>query len=127
NHQLRGPESDADEAFVADLHRRLATEKSNLALCCHRIDVATAAQAGGENLEATARRIRYQWLAQVARQHGISWIATGHTADDQAETVLHRLLRGTGLQGLRGIAPRRELEPGINLVRPMLSIRRTEV
>jgi tRNA(Ile)-lysidine synthase len=54
-------------------------------------------------------------------------VATGHTADDQAETVLHRLLRGTGLQGLRGIAARRDLEPGIGLVRPLLQATRQEV
>jgi tRNA(Ile)-lysidine synthase len=54
-------------------------------------------------------------------------VATGHTADDQAETVLHRLLRGTGLQGLRGIAPRRELETGVEVVRPLLRATRADV
>ena len=60
--------------------------------------------AVGENLESTARRVRYEFFAEVAAEVGATWIATGHTADDQAETVLHRLIRGTGLQGLRGIA-----------------------
>ena len=124
NHQLRGAESDADEAFTADLHARLlAAGAPMLALRWERIDVATA----GGNLEATARRVRYQWLAGVARDAGARWIATGHTADDQAETVLHRLLRGTGLQGLRGIAARRELEPGVGVVRPLLQTTRTEI
>jgi tRNA(Ile)-lysidine synthase len=78
-------------------------------------------------LEGTARHLRYDWLAGVARERGIRRVATGHTADDQAETVLHRLLRGTGLQGLRGIAPRRVIAPGVELVRPMLGVRRADV
>jgi tRNA(Ile)-lysidine synthase len=126
NHLLRGPESDADEAFVRDLHASLTAEGiTRLELCCERTDVA--AQARGDNLEGVARRIRYAWLAAVARARGLGLIATGHTADDQAETVLHRLLRGTGVQGLRGIAARRVLEPGIVVVRPLLTATRAEV
>jgi tRNA(Ile)-lysidine synthase len=128
NHQLRGAESDADEAFTADLHTRLAAAGAPaLGLRLGRIDAAAEARAAGANLEATARRLRYRWLAQTARDVGARWVATGHTADDQAETVLHRLLRGTGLQGLRGIAARRELEPGVGLVRPILKARRKDV
>jgi tRNA(Ile)-lysidine synthase len=96
-------------------------------LCRTRRDIAAEARAEGENLEALARRERYRWLAEVARTHGMHCIATGHTANDQAETVLHRLLRGTGLRGLRGIAGRRELEPGIFVVRPFLSATRTDI
>jgi tRNA(Ile)-lysidine synthase len=66
-------------------------------------------------------------LAEVARTHGLRWVATGHTAGDQAETVLHHLLRGTGLAGLRGIAVRRPLEPGVEVVRPLLAVARAEV
>jgi tRNA(Ile)-lysidine synthase len=58
---------------------------------------------------------------------GAAWVATGHTADDQAETVLHRLLRGAGLQGLRGVAARRTLAPGVTLLRPLLERTRAEV
>lgn len=123
NHGLRGAESDADEAFVADLASRLA----GVELCRARLDVAAEAERAGANLEAAARRLRYAWLASVAREHGCLRVATGHTADDQAETVLHRLLRGAGLQGLRGIAPRRPLAPGVELVRPMLGLTRPEV
>jgi tRNA(Ile)-lysidine synthase len=126
NHQLRGAESDADEAFTADSHARLtAAGVPALRLCVERIDVA--ARAKGANLEATARRLRYQWLAETALQVGARWVATGHTADDQAETVLHRLLRGSGLAGLRGIAARREAAPGVGLVRPLLQITRAEI
>jgi tRNA(Ile)-lysidine synthase len=127
NHQLRGSDSDADEAFVAALHARLAAGGASLTLRCERIDVAARARDEGGNLEDVARRVRYGWLAEVARAAGASWVATGHTADDQAETVLHRLLRGTGLKGLGGIPARRELAPGIEVVRPLLRVPRAEV
>jgi tRNA(Ile)-lysidine synthase len=125
---LRGPESDADEGFVAGLHAALvAAGVPALDLCRGRLDVGAEARARGANLEAVARRLRYRWLAGVARERGARWVATGHTANDQAETVLHRLLRGTGLQGLRGIAARRELEPGVGVVRPLLRASRADV
>lgn len=128
NHQLRGGESDADEEFVAELHARLCDAGCpRLHLVRHRLDIAARARAEGGNLEAVARRERYRWLADVARSHGMKWIATGHTANDQAETVLHRLLRGTGLRGLRGIAPRRELGQGLSVIRPLLAITREEI
>jgi tRNA(Ile)-lysidine synthase len=105
NHQLRGAESDADEAFVRELADRLG-----VAFRSTRVD--TPKEATGDNLEATARRVRYAWLAEVAAEVGAEWVATGHTADDQAETVLHRLIRGTGLRGLRGIAPEQSWRAG---------------
>jgi tRNA(Ile)-lysidine synthase len=91
------------------------------------VDVAERARAEKANLESTARRLRYEWLGRVAGEVGAPWVATGHTTDDQAETVLHRLLRGTGLKGLRGIAPRRPLREGVELLRPMLGVTRAEV
>jgi tRNA(Ile)-lysidine synthase len=122
NHQLRGPDSDADEAFVLKLAR-------DWQLPCRttRIDVRAEALARGDNLENTARCLRYDWLAQIAREEGTAWIATGHNADDQAETVLFRLLRGSGLQGLGGIRPRRPLAPGIDVVRPLLPMPRAQI
>jgi tRNA(Ile)-lysidine synthase len=81
------------------------------------------------NLEDLARLLRYEYLRQVAVDVGLTWIATGHTADDQAETVLHRLLRGTGLRGLRGIAAQRPVfrnTPPL-VVRPLLTVTRAEV
>jgi tRNA(Ile)-lysidine synthase len=78
-------------------------------------------------LESFARTIRYEWFARLARKEGLPYVATGHTADDQAETVLHRLLRGSGLRGLRGIARRRQLSGGVVLVRPLLGVTRKEV
>lgn len=119
NHQLRGDESDADEAFVRELASSLGVGFRSI-----RIDVKR--EAAGGNLEAAARRLRYQWLKSVAQETGAAWIATGHTADDQAETVLHRLIRGSGLQGLRGIAAVRECG-SVRIVRPLLTVRRTEI
>src|SRR5262249_49805917 len=128
NHQLRGAESDADERFVQECCANLtARGTQGLELRCARLDVAARVRREGGNLESGRRRLRYAWLADLAREASVSLVATGHTADDQAETVLHRLLRGTGLKGLRGIAPRRPLAPGIELVRPLLDVRRCEV
>jgi tRNA(Ile)-lysidine synthase len=118
NHQLRGVDSDADAAFVARLLPELPHQIES-------IDVRAAAQR--ENLEATARRLRYDFLGRVSHSAGATWLATGHTRDDQAETVLHRLIRGTGLRGLRGIAAARELSPGVRLVRPLITVSRDEV
>jgi tRNA(Ile)-lysidine synthase len=122
NHQLRGAESDADEAFVTEL-------AANWGFPCRttRIDVAAIARQQGENLEKTARELRYAWLTQVVHEEQVSWAATGHSADDQAETVLHRLLRGSGLQGLTAIARRRKLTDRADLVRPMLSVPRAGI
>ncbi|MBY0514154.1 MAG: tRNA lysidine(34) synthetase TilS [Gemmataceae bacterium] len=127
NHRLRGDESNGDEAFVVELAGRLG-----LAVRTTRIDVA--AEAAGENLEATARRLRYARFADVAAEVGASWVATGHTADDQAETVLHRMVRGTGLQGLRGIAtaacgfaPTAKPQAAPQVLRPLLTVTRADV
>lgn len=126
NHQLRGAESDEDEDFVRCLNSQLIGEGyRELGFRGERLNVAEHAQ--GENLESVARRVRYAWLTRVAEEACLHFVATGHTADDQAETVLHRLLRGTGLRGLRGIASRRRLSPDVELVRPLLQTTRAEV
>jgi tRNA(Ile)-lysidine synthase len=122
NHQLRGEESDGDEAFVRGLCAGLSVDCR-----CERLNVRASAAAEGDNLEAVARRRRYDWLAQVAGEVDARWVATGHTANDQAETVLHRLVRGAGLRGLRGIAARRDLGAGVAVVRPLLAVTRDEV
>lgn len=122
NHQLRGAHSDADEAAVATLAHQLGIEFE-----VRRVNVAGAADRKKENLEATARAIRYDWLGHVGQMLGAKWIATGHTADDQAETVLHHLLRGTGLRGLRGIAGTKQVTAEVVLVRPLLEVTRQQV
>ncbi len=112
NHKLRGPESDADEAFV----RALAAAAD---LSCH---VATLPPAEG-NTEQEARRLRYQFFSDCISQGICDTVATGHTLDDQAETVLFRFLRGSGSAGLSGIRP----ETATGTIRPLLSIRRAEI
>jgi tRNA(Ile)-lysidine synthase len=128
NHQLRGAESDADEAFLREwCAARARAGGPTLRLHSERVDVAALARSRRANLEATARRVRYEWLASVAEREKIRRVATGHTANDQAETVLHRLLRGSGLRGLRGIPERRPLSGNVELVRPLLRVTRAEV
>lgn len=118
NHQLRGVESDGDESFVRDLGEPRASVRTT------RVDVAAMANQERDNLESIARRERYRFFEQVARDESAAWIATGHTADDQAETVLFRLLRGSGMLGLGGMSECRPHGEGLRLIRPLLSVRR---
>lgn len=121
NHQLRG-ESMADEQWLKQQCQRLGVE-----LLVRRVDTATLAAERGDGLEAAAREARYRLLTAAAESIGARFIATAHTRDDKVETVLLRLLRGTGLRGLAGIPATRPLSPSVSLVRPMLACRRTEV
>jgi len=123
DHQLRGEESAADATFVNEQAQKLV-----LPFTLETIDVARQAAASGESIELTARRIRYDFLAQAARRHSCNKIALAHNADDNAETILHRILRGTGIRGLAGIPAVRQL-PGENLrfIRPLLSIPRAAI
>ena len=79
-----------------------------------------------DGTEALARRLRYDFFAQLAFEIGARHVAVGHTRDDQAETILHRLLRGTGLGGVVGMPATRELSDGVSLVRPLLHVRRQQ-
>ena len=117
HHQLRGPEADEDELFVKAL-----AEELRLEFVSGRADVAGEARLHGWNLEDAARRLRYQFFASAAEAHGLNRVAVAHTANDQAETVLSHLLRGTGLTGLAGIYPAAGL-----IVRPLLETGREEL
>lgn len=126
NHCLRGDESDGDEAFVIALAERLQSVfPGRVGIRTTRRELAQHSRRDG--IEDAARRVRYDWLAEVAHSEGIGWIATGHTADDQAETILHNIIRGTGLRGLVGMSQRRLLAPEVELIRPMLDVTRAEV
>jgi tRNA(Ile)-lysidine synthase len=117
NHKLRGKESDTDEKFAT----KLAT-KYKLAFHAGHGDVAEQAKREKANLEDMARRSRYEFFLSLVRNGSVDKIAVAHTADDQAETVLAHILRGTGLAGLGGIHPR--VGP---IVRPLLGVRRPEL
>lgn len=126
DHGLRGPEGAADLAFVRDV-------AGSLGLPFHggRLAPGTLEAEAGISLEDAARRARYAFLGKTAcawgpGPAGAACVATGHTADDQAETVLMRIIEGTGLRGLGGMAPRRE-EDGWVLVRPLLGASRGEI
>jgi tRNA(Ile)-lysidine synthase len=124
NHLLRGDDSDQDEAFVIEV-----AEKYGLPCVVERSPIAELARAERRNLEATARERRYQFLQRVAADwhHGEQIVCTAHTADDQAETVLMHLLRGSGISGLAGIPLQRRLGEDTRLIRPLLEVTRAEV
>jgi tRNA(Ile)-lysidine synthase len=127
NHQLRGRESTADEAFVVQLCRDL-----NVPCDVDRITTSSTSLPSKDGVEAMARKARYEFLALAAARRGARYIVTAHTADDQAETILHHVLRGTGLGGLTGMARARPfpLPPydgaPAALIRPFLTFRRAE-
>jgi tRNA(Ile)-lysidine synthase len=102
NHSLRGAESDEDEIFTRELCDRL-----NVHLTVSRLAEGEL-RIKGESLESAARKARQTFLETTARDRNLSKIATGHTCDDQAETVLQRIIRGTGPSGLMGILPVRD-------------------
>jgi tRNA(Ile)-lysidine synthase len=138
NHKLRGSESDGDEQFVASL-----AHEHGLEFYCERKDVRSHAKNGG--LEGAARELRYGFFGRLIGrdaanepeepkplQARLDKIATGHTLDDQAETVLMRVIRGAGLRGLGGIHPRLAVEDDDGdlhgeIVRPLLGVRRREL
>lgn len=115
NHRIRGLESDRDENSVREMCARLGVEL--------RVARARGLDADSANLEERARDARYRFLNRAADAAGAEYIALGHHADDQAETVLMRMLRGAGGAGLAAMAER---GPG-RLIRPMLGIYRTEI
>jgi tRNA(Ile)-lysidine synthase len=123
NHKLRGEESEEDERFVGDLALRHGLE---FLVCAAPVD-----RNRGSGIEAAARERRYGFFRELARAGRVGKIATAHTLDDQAETVLLRIFRGTGIRGLAGIHPRLILEDegrtSGEVVRPLLSERRGEL
>lgn len=117
NHCLRGEESDGDESFVASLCEGLGIE-----CVVGRGDVSAYAAESGKSTEDAARTLRYEFLRKAAAELGCSRIATAHNADDNAETVLLNMTRGSGLKGLCGIPPVRG-----EIVRPFLQTTREEI
>ncbi len=124
NHGLRGPDSDSDAGFVADLAERHGWE-----VTIDQRPVRERAQRNGGTLEETARNERYEFFERVLADQDAQVIATAHHADDNVETVLHRLIRGTGIRGLSGIPAVRPLRDGqpYRLIRPLLNVRRADI
>ena len=121
HHGLRGAEADADAEFVRALAERLGC-----AFQLHRVDTATTAREKKETIEEAARVLRYAWFRELLAEGGTDAVATAHTLDDQAETVLHRLLRGAWTEGLGGIHPVIDVGRGV-ILRPFLGVRRAEI
>lgn len=115
NHGWRGKQSEADAQFVQEMAKQLGLEFD----CLVAADVSRTEEA--------AREQRYSLLTDLAKKRGARYVLMAHSRDDQIETVLDRILRGTGLAGLRGIPRERELEHGIALVRPLLEVSRHKI
>lgn len=115
NHRLRGQESEADEEFVVSEAKGLGID-----IVTRRLDVNRYASAQKLSIETAARKWRIETLSEIAKQNDCTCIATGHHKNDNAETIIQRLMRGTGFRGLAGIHPRRKFEEGIYFIRPLL-------
>ncbi len=122
NHQLRGEEADLDEAFVL-----AQADGLNLAAAARRVDVRGFAHQNKLSIETAARQLRIGALNEIAKESCCNLVATAHQKNDNAETVLHRLARGTGFRGLGGIWPTREFAGAVPFVRPLLAVSRDEI
>ncbi len=124
NHLIRNKESEEDERFVNNL-----AKKFKLSIISERRDIKEIAREHKMSLEEAAREERYKFFESAAKRVGANVIAVGHNADDNAETILHRIIRGTGIVGLGGMRPKRKLTPfsSINLVRPLLFTWRKDI
>jgi tRNA(Ile)-lysidine synthase len=118
HHGIRGAEADADAAFVASL-----ASTYDLPFHLHQADTPAAVATLHETLEEAARNLRYAWFRQLLAAGEADAVATAHTLDDQAETVLHKLLRGAGTEGLSGI----HLVHSGNILRPFLETSRASI
>jgi len=118
NFHLRGKESERDEQFVRDL-----CAKRDVKLLVKNFDTLSEAEQTRKSIELTARRLRYEWFAQAAKEEGCTAIAVAHHQNDQAETVLMNLRRGAGIRGLCGMRPKSKnpcAESDIPVIRPLL-------
>ena len=122
NHAMRGYESDDDALFVRQLAERFSLPYHETQLTPEMF----AADDSG-SIEAAARKLRYDFLQQTAERNSLRYVAVAHNADDQAETILHRIIRGTGIAGLAGIPPVRRLGDAVTLIRPMLTFTRRHI
>ncbi len=127
NYGLRGEQSDADERLVSSL-----AERYGVLIDIERLAADAWVQSGRTGLQERAREIRYRFLADSASRHDSAFVAVGHTLDDQSETAMLHLIRGTGIDGVGGMPVVRQLAPGSNsspvaLLRPLLTTTRHQV
>jgi tRNA(Ile)-lysidine synthase len=121
NHKLRGADSDQDEQFVGELAQRLGFESLS-----ESGDVAAYAKEKHFSVETAARKLRYEYFQRLLSENQFDRIVTAHTLDDQAETVLLKLVRGAGTRGLAGIYPKLIVKQA-SIIRPLLGIRRKDI
>jgi len=121
DHKFRGEQSTSDRKFCEDI-----AGKSGFDIVCEEIDVPKIIKKEKISPEEAARQARYDFFERVARKKNITKIAVGHTRDDQAETVLMRLIRGSGMLGLGGVAPVKDIH-GITVIRPVIEISRSRI
>jgi len=122
NHKLREPAADQDEEFVVGLGKKLG-----LKVVPRSVDVRACAAESKLSIETAARKLRTDALINIAKENGCKAVATGHHKDDNAETMVHRLLRGTGFRGLAGIWPNRLFADEVTFVRPLLCVTRARI
>lgn len=122
NHQLRGKSSDADESFVKEF-----TDKAGIEFVSRRVDVKAFCRKERLSVETAARQLRIETLTKIAQSRSFDTIAAGHHKDDNAETIIQRLKRGTGYKGLAGIQPERKLNRNLRIIRPLLGIKREDI
>ena len=122
NHQLRGADSAADEEFVA-----AQAAKLGVPLQIRRVDVRKYSSENKLSIETAARNLRMKELCKIAQENKCSCIATAHQKNDNAETIIHRLMRGTSFRGLAGIWPKKQFANGIHFVRPLLDTTREKI
>jgi tRNA(Ile)-lysidine synthase len=120
DHGLRGTESDGDREFVENL----AASRN---LPCEAVRLSEHRTAALNTSEEALRKARHRHLRRIAMEHRAAWIVTAHHADDVVETMLHRLLRGSGPRGLASIAPVRTVAPNVRLVHPLLKANRAGI
>jgi tRNA(Ile)-lysidine synthase len=122
NHQLRGDEAQRDEDFVID-----QCQKLKVPLITMKIDVRNYAKKSKLSIETAARNLRIENLVEIAKQQNCAVVAIAHHKNDNAETIIDRLIRGTGLRGLCGIWPAKDFGYGFRFIRPLLCATRDEI
>ncbi len=122
NHKLRGWDGDTDERFVIE-----ESEKLNFPVTTTQVDVRAYAEKNKLSIETAARYLRFESLSSIAKQYDCTHIATAHHKDDNAETIIQRLARGTGFRGLAGIRPKRTLAQDVFFTSPLLNLTRDQI